>query len=101
MDDLKTVVKEVFEDWAGRAQEMIQADWPDATGESRRGWKVTPTEDGWEITNDVPYAKYIHRKGESEPVYDQIVMDNLDILEPYIMDDLADRIAQLDFGGKE
>ena len=55
----------------------IAAKWPVDTGLSKSRWVAHRQRRGkrwaWVISNDVPYAKYVHRKGNPVPLFESLV----------------------------
>lgn len=49
---------------ASRAENIIKANWPVRTGESRDGWQVLVEGLGLRFVNRVDYAEYVHFSGE-------------------------------------
>jgi|DEB0MinimDraft_4_1074332.scaffolds.fasta_scaffold00811_7 hypothetical protein len=65
--------QEIMMEHAEEAVAGIQGDWPRDTGLSGDSFRAEFTPEGVAIVNPVEYTQYVHRSGDTEPAFDQIV----------------------------
>lgn len=54
-------LRSALDEVARVALDAARTGWPVDTGRSRDGWMVTPTAEGFVLTNDQPYAEFVNK----------------------------------------
>jgi hypothetical protein len=67
----------ILRDYADLIVEAIQDEWPVDTGTSRDAWgyelHVHYPQIGFDLENDADHATFVHRRGESSPLYEALI----------------------------
>ena len=67
----------ILRDYADLIVEGIQDEWPVDTGTSRDAWgyelHVHYPKIGFDLENDADHATFIHRRGETSPLYETLI----------------------------
>lgn len=62
---------EVADDFGRQGVRLVQSDWPEDTGRSKRGWthtvEVRGTDVALTLLNPIEYARWVHRAGQRTP----------------------------------
>ncbi len=76
----RSAIWEIVEGLSFQLGEFVDFVWPRDTGLSQADWDITAEGLEWTIRNPFEYARFVHRKGSTAPVYLEIAAKSDELL---------------------
>ena len=100
--DFTSIILPIADRYAKLVESEVKAQWPVASGTSRDGWSAVALVSGTDVkivlTNSVPYAKYVSKKGNStdiaQPLADKVMARLIPLMDAEVEVAVAEALAK-------